>query len=161
MKLIHIIDRIEKFILVILFAVMVFCVFAQVVNRNITQFGISWFEELARYCMVYLTILGAEIGFRDGTQLSIDAFRVRFPKKVQEILALLTHLAIAAFAAITFVTSLPVVKLFLDSRQVTPALKISMVIPFASVVIGMLLIAVTQTILFVLKLRGRKEDAAC
>jgi len=66
-------QKIEDFILVATFTVMVLASFAQVVNRNIIHAGVSWLEELARYCMVYMALLATEAGLRDNTQISITA----------------------------------------------------------------------------------------
>lgn len=57
----------------IAFAVMVICYFISVVNRNIIKLSVPWTEELALYCMVYMALLGMEVGLRDGTQVSVTA----------------------------------------------------------------------------------------
>ena len=53
-KLFQYLQKAEDGIMIGTFAVMVLASFAQVLNRNIFHLGISWFEELARYCMVYM-----------------------------------------------------------------------------------------------------------
>ena len=55
------------------FMVMVAASFAQVVNRNIFKLPISWFDEASVYCMVYMVLLGTEVGLRDGTQVAVTA----------------------------------------------------------------------------------------
>ena len=52
MRLVTVIDKIERILISALFAVMVLAVFSQVVNRNIFKLEIGWFEEVARACMV-------------------------------------------------------------------------------------------------------------
>ena len=47
--------KLENAIIAVCFIVMTIAAFAQVVNRNLIGAGISWFDELARYCMVYMT----------------------------------------------------------------------------------------------------------
>lgn len=78
MRLVTVIDKIERILISALFAVMVLAVFSQVVNRNIFKLEIGWFEEVARACMVYIILFAAEIGLRDHSQLNIDSL-VRLP----------------------------------------------------------------------------------
>ena len=61
-KLFQYLQKAEDGIMIGTFAVMVLASFAQVLNRNIFHLGISWFEELARYCMVYMALIAAEAG---------------------------------------------------------------------------------------------------
>ena len=72
-KLLQYLQKAEDGILIGTFVVMVLASFAQVLNRNLFHLGISWFEELARYCMVYMALIAAEAGLRAGTQISITA----------------------------------------------------------------------------------------
>ena len=51
------------------FVIMVVCYFISVVNRNFIKGSMPWTEELALYCMVYMALIGTELGLRDGTQV--------------------------------------------------------------------------------------------
>lgn len=55
------------------FVIMVVCYFISVVNRNFIKGSMPWTEELALYCMVYMALIGTELGLRDGTQVSVTA----------------------------------------------------------------------------------------
>ena len=84
-KILDNLQKVEDIILVITFTVMVLASFGQVLNRNIFHLGIAWFEELARYCMVYMALLATEIGLRDHTQLAITAVTDRMKGIVSRI----------------------------------------------------------------------------
>lgn len=58
-KILNSLQTIEDGILVIAFGVMVVSFFLQVVNRNIFKLSMSWFEELATFCMIYMAFLAA------------------------------------------------------------------------------------------------------
>lgn len=73
MKILRKFQKIEDIIMVITFIIMVISSFAQVINRNIFKIPISGFEEAAKYSMVYMVLLGTEMGLRDGTQISVTA----------------------------------------------------------------------------------------
>ena len=160
MKLIGIIEKVEKVLMAILFTIMVVCVFAQVLNRNLIQAGVSWFEELSRYCMVYMTILGAEIGLRDGTQLAIDAFKNGMSAKVQKALNYLSNIIIVVFSGVVFVNSIGLFEMFISSAQKTTALKISTAVPFSAVPVGMFLICLTQIITLAYRIHNDFHNAS-
>ena len=50
-KVLHALQRLEKWIIVIAFVIMVVAIFCQVVNRNIFKIPVSGFEEAAKYSM--------------------------------------------------------------------------------------------------------------
>ena len=76
-KILSKLQKIEDFILFLTFVIMILGAFAQVLNRNIFKFGISWLEEISRYCMVYMALLATEAGLRDGSQISLTVLTDR------------------------------------------------------------------------------------
>lgn len=60
-KVLHALQRLEKWIIVIAFVIMVVAIFCQVVNRNIFKIPVSGFEEAAKYSMAYMVLLGTEL----------------------------------------------------------------------------------------------------
>ena len=76
-KILSKLQKIEDFILFLTFVIMILGAFAQVLNRNIFKLGISWLEEISRYCMVYMALLATEAGLRDGSQISLPDRQVR------------------------------------------------------------------------------------
>lgn len=46
----------------------------QVINRNILKLPISWTEELSRYSMIWMTMIGTGISVRKGMQMSLDVW---------------------------------------------------------------------------------------
>ena len=71
----------ENGIMFAAFAVMVASSFAQVVNRNFFKLPITWFDEASTYCMIYMALIGTEIGLRDGTQIAVTAVVEKFSRK--------------------------------------------------------------------------------
>lgn len=61
-KVLHALQSLEKWIIVIAFVIMVVAIFCQVVNRNIFKIPVSGFEEAAKYSMAYMVLLGTELG---------------------------------------------------------------------------------------------------
>ena len=113
-------QKIEDFILVATFTVMVLASFAQVVNRNIIHAGVSWLEELARYCMVYMALLATEAGLRDNTQISITAITDKIHGMTGRVVRIISKAVVAIFSGVCFFSSFTILKTQLSSGQVSP-----------------------------------------
>ena len=148
-KLLPALQKIENLILVAAFVVMVVSSFAQVVNRNIVHASIGWFEELARYCMVYMALLAAEIGLRDGTQISVTAVTDKLPAPLRKAAANLARVVVIVFAAVCFFSSFRILGTQIASSQVSPGLEIPMLIPYLSLPLGFGIIMVVQTFMLI------------
>ena len=64
--------RALRLFIVACLAAMVVLVFGNVVLRYVFNSGIVVSEELARFCFVWLTFIGAIVAVRDGTHLGMD-----------------------------------------------------------------------------------------
>jgi len=134
----------EKFVLVVAFIIMVLASFVQVVNRNIVHAGISWLEELSRYCMVYMALLAAEVGLRDGTQISLTTVTDHMNVSLRKIVFIVGKLVLIAFAVVTFVSSFSLLSVQIASGQITPGLRIPMFVPFLAIPISFAIIILVQ-----------------
>jgi len=164
-KTIDYLQKAEEILLIVTFSVMVIASFVQVVNRNIFQIPILGIEEVSKYCMVYMVLLGTELGLRDGTQISIDTVVDRLKGKFQIAVRLISKLILISFAALMFIESVTLVRQQIDTQQISPGLQIPMSIPYAALVISFGLITIVQTVLTVrylktamLDLKERKKE---
>ena len=85
-------------------------VLCQVVNRNIIHAGVSWLEELARYCMVYMALLATEAGLRDNTQISITAITDKIHGMTGRVVRIISKAVVAIFSGVCFFHPLPFLK---------------------------------------------------
>ena len=139
-KVLHALQRLEKWIIVIAFVIMVVAIFCQVVNRNIFKIPVSGFEEAAKYSMAYMVLLGTELGLRDGTQIAIKGV----VDKLKEVIVIISQIIVVAFAAIMTKASFAMVLKQAAIGQTSPGLGIPMSVPYFSLVLGFGLIAVVQ-----------------
>lgn len=137
-------QKIEDFILVATFTVMVLASFAQVVNRNIIHAGVSWLEELARYCMVYMALLATEAGLRDNTQISITAITDKIHGMTGRVVRIISKAVVAIFSGVCFFSSFTILKTQLSSGQVSPGLHLPMAIPYFALTLSFGIITVIQ-----------------
>ena len=136
--------RLENAIIAVCFIVMTVAAFAQVVNRNLIGASISWFDELARYCMVYMTLLATEAGLRDGSQISIQAVTDKMPPVLKRIVKIIVKCVIIGFSCTIFMTSLTLLKKQIMTGQVSAGLEIPMYIPYLALPIAFSLITIVQ-----------------
>lgn len=84
----------------IIMAVLLVSVFSQVVFRYILRKPLSWSEELARYCFVWVSMLGAAATVPKSLTQGIDLLVKRLPKNVQTISNLLARALTALFSLV-------------------------------------------------------------
>ena len=61
-KALSYITNVEYAIMVVTFVAMVIAYFISVVNRNFIKASMPWTEEVAMYSMIYMALLGTEVG---------------------------------------------------------------------------------------------------
>lgn len=144
-KTLQFLQTLEKWIIVIAFAIMVIACFIQVVNRNIFRIPVSGFEEAAKYSMVYMVLLGTELGLRDGTQISIQGVVDKLPVKVRKIIRVLSRIIVIVFAAVMTKSGWAMVMKQAKIGQTSPGLGIPMYIPYFALVLGFGLITIVQS----------------
>ena len=133
-KISYHLDRLSRGILALLMSVMVSCVLFGVANRFIFKLPISWTEEVARYLMVWICMLGSTIAIKNGTHVAVIYFISKFNIKARNKIEFLNHILIIGFLLIPFIYG---IKLCLSQMgQLSPALRISMFWPFLSVPAG-------------------------
>ena len=153
--------RLENAIIAVCFIVMTVAAFAQVVNRNLIGASISWFDELARYCMVYMTLLATEAGLRDGSQISIQAVTDKMPPVLKRIVKVIVKCVIIGFSCTIFMTSLTLLKKQIMTGQVSAGLEIPMYVPYLALPIAFSLITIVQVYcLFILIKSPLNENKA-
>lgn len=74
-------DKIEKVILIAMFAVLVAVIFMQVVSRYVFHNAISWSEELGRFIFVWMSWLGVSAGMKEGEHIQVKILPNYFKEK--------------------------------------------------------------------------------
>lgn len=157
-KLLSFLQKIENLIMIITFSIMVLASFAQVLNRNFFKLPISWFEEVAVYCMIYMALLGTEIGLRDGSQASITAFTERLRGNAKKVVDIIARLIVIIFSSAMFYNAVGMVQKQMQTGQTSPALKIPMTVPYFALPLSFGIIMVVQTVTLIHILLGKSKD---
>lgn len=129
----------EKLIIVML-AVMSVVIVVQVFARHFLSNALPWPEELARFLMIWIAMLGGSIAWRRGQHIGVTFLLERLPLYVANLLKKLWLIAIAIFL-ISLIYSGYEMAWFVRN-QFSPALRISMFWGYAAIPTGALFILV-------------------
>ena len=123
-----------EYALFFLVAGMVAIVFAQVVFRFVLRASLPWSEEAARYIMAWISMLGAGIGIRRKGHIGVEAVVMLLPAAFKKAVAALAASIASGFFLGVVVYGVNICRVV--SAQESPAMEISMAIPYASLVVG-------------------------
>ena len=97
----------------------------------------TWTSELATMLLIWVSLLGAAIGFIRGSHLGVDYFVTKLSLKKQVINKIIVYILIALFASFVMIYGgIRFVSLILTHGQVSPALQIKMGYVFLAVPIS-------------------------
>ncbi len=157
-------QKVENAIMILAFLGMLGASFAQVINRNLIHAGIGWFEELARYCMIYMALLATEMGLRDNTQMAITGLVERMSAPIRRVVQVVAKLVVIAFSAINFWNSFELLRVQIGYGQTSPGLGIPMYLTYFALPLSFGIITLVQLgLLWVLvksPVANRKEGTA-
>ncbi|WP_294149730.1 TRAP transporter small permease [uncultured Clostridium sp.] len=146
MKKTNYLQKMEDVIIVITFIVMTLSAFLQVCNRNITKIPVTGFEELSKYCMIYMVLLGTEMGLRDGTQIAVTALQDKLKGRSRLTILILIKAILILFAAVMFYQSIALCEIQLRSGQTSPGLGVPMVVPYFALLLSFGIITIVQSV---------------
>ena len=103
------ISHIEKALLSVMLAAMIFLAFLQIVLRNFFDTGLPWGDSLVRYLVLWVGFIGAALATREGSHINIDVLSRWLPGVSKTVNLLVVHFfsavvcAILAYASLVFV----------------------------------------------------------
>lgn len=145
-KILNGLTKVENVIMVVTFIIMVIASFAQVINRNITKLSISWFDEAATYCMIYMVLIGTEVGLRDGTQIAVTGVVDKLHGAAKIIVQILAKAVVVIFSVGVFLGSLQLMNIQIRTGQISAALGLPMSVPYFAMVLSFAMIALVQAV---------------
>lgn len=74
-------EHIEEVLLVAFSVVMVVVIAMQVFMRYVMDNSLSWSEELARFCFIWLVYIGISYGVKKQRHIKVDAMLILFKQK--------------------------------------------------------------------------------
>ena len=135
------IDKIIEYFLVGLLSLMVFNVSWQVFTRFILGDPSSWTEELTRYLLIWLGMIGAGYVTGKKMHLAIDFFANKAKQPLRRYIEIFIHTAVLLFAlTVMVIGGINLVGLVLYLQQITASLQIQLGYVYLALPISGLLI---------------------
>ena len=158
MKIIHdidkVINKILRFIVIIMLSVMSVVVFAQVLFR-IVHLSIPWSEELSKYLLIWSTFLGAAICIRKGSLVGLEFLKNSMSEEKQKILQTILNLIVCAM--LLFLINVGFWAVRRVWFQLTPVLKLSMGLMYAAIPIGSVFMLINQILVTIYLWKGEEN----
>ena len=126
-KVTAILQKLEAALCIVMFLIMTACCILQVLNRNIFKVSVfSWTEELARFAMIWMALLGSEMGLRYGKQMSVEAVVEKLPAVPKKVVEIIGDAVCAVFAGAAGIFSIPFIRTTFASHQISTAMGMPM-----------------------------------
>lgn len=133
--------RFEEILIVAGFLTFIILINFQVINRYFLPFIeianiTTWTEEISRYIFIAVSFLGASLAIKRRESIQVNTIVKKLPKNIQKSLSLANTMFMLYFSYIMITYGFETIAFQLETTQTTPALGISMAIPYSAVPIG-------------------------
>lgn len=116
-------------------------VFLQVFSRYLFHISFSWPEELARFCFVWASLMGAAIAAEKRTLHDIDLIFNYFPETVKPFVNLLAHVLVCVMLLVLMVYGSELTVMV--HTQESPAMEIRMSYVYSAIPVASTLMLIT------------------
>ena len=120
--------------MVVLGLAMTFTILIQIFFRFVVYQPVPWSEELARYLMIWMGMLGSVVALRKGRHIGVNFLVEKLPGRVRQFTVRLVRLVIIGFLAIIGWEGLGLA--VFNAPQLSAAMEISMTIPYLAIPVG-------------------------
>jgi TRAP-type C4-dicarboxylate transport system permease small subunit len=103
---------------------------------------LDWTEEVARYCFVWLVYIACSYGVKKRAHIKVDAVMLLFKGKAKGVLKIISNVLFFVFAAVVSYQGILLLQKINATHQVSPAVQIPMVVPYASYTVGFILVMI-------------------
>lgn len=155
------VDQVLKWLVIVLMGVMVLNVLWQVFTRFVLRDPSSYTEELARYLLVWVGLIGAAYAASQKMHLAIDILTARLHGKPRHYVEMFIYLCTFLFALLIMVIGgLRLVNLTLTLNQISAALQIKLGYVYLALPLSGLLTMFYAACFFAEQLRLLLDDKA-
>jgi len=133
-KLGQALERIFHYICILLITVLVVIITIQVIFRVFFT-AFSWTEEVSRFLLIYLSMVGTALAYRKGSHISIRLFHEKLSVHSGRIIDVVIHLACLVFFMLMIRFSIQLI--VKQQFQVSGALQLPMQYIYMSIPISM------------------------
>lgn len=120
--------------MVVLGLAMTVTILIQIFFRFVVYRPVPWSEELARYLMIWMGMLGSVIALRKGRHIGVTFLVDKLPARAHKFIVNLVRLIIIGFMAIIGWEGLGLA--IFNATQLSAAMEIPMTIPYLAIPVG-------------------------
>ena len=145
-------------ILIVLGAAMTILILLQVFFRFVIYVPFPWSEECARYLMIWMGMLGSVLALQRGRHIGVMVIMEKLPPPIRTGVGIAVRAAVIGFLVVLFLQGTEFA--MFNKDQLSPALEISMLVPYSSVPVGsvMMILVVLGDILETLFPQGAAAE---
>ncbi|SKA29892.1 TRAP transporter small permease [Consotaella salsifontis] len=137
MKIVDLFDRnFEKSIVTVILVATSLILVVQVFMRYVLGSPLVWAEELARYLLVWCTMIGTSLAVRESRHIVVDFAPVVFGARSVGLFSVLSHIGVLIFCGVILYYAIPFVERVRALGQLSPTLEIPMWLVYAALPVG-------------------------
>lgn len=157
-KIVNGVTKVLGWVLMTLMAMIVLDVTWQVFTRFVIHNSSSWTEEMARFLLIWIGLLGATYTLHTKMHLGIDIFTYKLTGRKKQIIEVIVYVFVALFALIVMVVGgFKLMAMTFELKQISASMGIKMAyIYFVIPLSGILMIF--YSVDFIVKALTMKED---
>ena len=127
--------RAVDLLLIVLLCCIIFLITFQILGRYVFNYSISWSEEAATFCQIWLVMLGSGLAMRNRNHIGIDILVTRMPLRVQQVAKSASFLLGVWCLLVVITSSLSLLTIGMIVRSA--GLGLPMAIPYFALPVGM------------------------
>lgn len=157
-RYINFIDLLNKlfgYALAGIMAIMTIVIFSQVVARYIIGSSLAWSEELSRFLMIYMILIGAALALRDKQLIAVEILPEILKGTLKRWLTIIVQLISIIFYVVLMIYGFKVAQSF--GNQIAPGTGISMFFIYLSLPIGGVLLLMNSLTCILEEFIGKEE----
>jgi len=134
-------DKLEENILAVLLPAMVIIVFLGTLGRYSGLYSMAWYEEAARYIMIWMVFIGIGAGAMKNAHFVVELVYMIMPAKLHKYIRFAVLLIVLFFNTTVAILSLRLVKGLYQMQQTSPSLGLPMWTVYLAIPVGCFLMA--------------------
>ena len=140
----YFINHFEEIIISVLLPVMCVLVFIATFCRHLGIMATPWSEELPRYIMIWMVLLGAAACSRNDAHFSVRAFADRLKGRPAAVLYVFTKVYILAFYVVTAYFSYQILSVQYQMGATSTVLAVPMYLIYLAIPVGSVLCIIRE-----------------
>lgn len=154
-RLVDVINKFMGYFLIISFAMSTLILFWQVFSRFIFGSSLSWAEELSRFLMIFMVLIGSSLALRSNELISVEMLLERITGNLRKTVIIVIHSISIILFIILIKYGYSMALSF--SNQHAPSLKISMEYIYLSLPLGGVLLLINSIACIIEEIIGKEE----